>query len=51
MYNKNGKFENLFEPGPNPSQNIKCLLWILMTLKAVQRNGGLLKASVTSPSN
>lgn len=51
QYNKEGKFENLFEPGQEPEKNVKFILFILMTLKAVQKNAGLLKASITSASN
>lgn len=51
MYSKGGKFENLFEPGEKPSHNVKFLMFLLITLKAVQKNAGLLKASVTSPTN
>lgn len=51
QYSREGKFENLFEPGTHPEKNSKFLLFLLMTLRAVQRNAGLLKASITSASN
>jgi glutamine synthetase len=51
QFNKGGKYENLFEPGSEPRRNVKFILFVLMTLRAVQRNGGLLKAAITSASN
>lgn len=51
QYAKGKDIENLFEPGDKPSQNVKFILFMLITLKAVQKNAGLLKASITSASN
>ena len=48
---KNNKYESLFEPGSHPERNVKFLLFLLMTLKAVQSNSGLVKASITTASN
>lgn len=51
QFSREGDFENLFEPGEQPEKNIKFLMFLLLTLKAVQSNAGLLKASITSASN
>lgn len=47
----NSKYQNIFEPGKHPEKNATFLLFLLMTLKAVQDNAGLVKASITSASN
>jgi glutamine synthetase len=43
--------ENLLEPGPNPAKNTQFLLFLVATLRAVHRHGGLLRSSVATAAN
>ncbi len=46
---KNGA--NLLEPGANPRENIRFLLFLMATLKGVHKHGGLLRAGIASAGN
>ena len=43
--------ENLLEPGNTPRDNVRFLVFLLATLRAVHQHNGLLRASVASASN
>ena len=51
LVNNGEKWDNLFEPSHEGENRTRFLLFVLMTLKAVMDNAGLLKATVTSSSN
>lgn len=46
-----GAGENLLDPTIKPETNYRFLLFLLATLDAVQRHGGLLRAGIASASN
>ncbi|KAF9900383.1 hypothetical protein EC991_007439 [Linnemannia zychae] len=46
-----GSGENLLDPTIKPETNYRFLLFLLATLDAVQRHGGLLRAGIASASN
>ncbi|KAF8939794.1 hypothetical protein EDD21DRAFT_304360 [Dissophora ornata] len=46
-----GSGENLLEPTIKPETNYRFLLFLLATLDAVQRHGGLIRAGIASASN
>ncbi|CAO3569549.1 unnamed protein product [Mortierella alpina] len=46
-----GTGENLLDPTIKPETNYRFLLFLLATLDAVQRHGGLLRAGIASASN
>jgi glutamine synthetase len=43
--------ENLLEPGDTPHQNVRFVVFLLATLRALHQHGGLLRASVASAGN
>ncbi len=49
MATNNG--ENLLEPGDTPLKNLRFLVFLLATLRAVHRHNGLLRAAVASAGN
>lgn len=46
---KNGA--NLLEPGTNPRDNVRFLMFLMATLKGVHKHGGLLRAGIASAGN
>ena len=42
---------NLLEPGETPSQNLQFLVFLVASLMAVNKHGGLLRAAITSAGN
>jgi glutamine synthetase len=42
---------NLLDPGKTPHQNLRFLLFLMATLKGVNKHAGLLRAAISSPGN
>ena len=42
---------NLLDPGKTPHQNLRFLLFLMATLKGVNKHAGLLRAGIASPGN
>ena len=49
MGSKNGA--NLLEPGQNPRENVRFLMFLVATLKGVQKHAGMLRAGIASAGN